>query len=352
MIPLNPETRLCEDESISDTDDTGSSPSSHVFRIQTHQSPYLDMFYAHQPVRVTIDSGTTGNMIRHTVIQCLGYQVTPNSQSVHQADGSSPLHIVGETHFPFTCEGHTFTFKGLVVEDLDVDILAGTPFMESNDITVRPAKHHVILGDGTINHYGSQQPVTINSTACRAIVLRSPPKSMTVWPGEFLEVRLPSNTPPDSMYALEPRTDAPSIRKLTASQLWPQPTMVSSVAGKYTSPTPEPHFLKWNKHFCQVHAIYTPEAHSTNTQLPVSPPPRPPVHQSSTKTLCQYDPRPRAKFMSLLDEYNHIFDPKIKGYNAAEGLFEARINMGPVEPTKGQAAPKCPPPTTGTPTEV
>ena len=88
--PSEPETRPHVDESVSDTDDNGSSPSSHVFRIQTRQSPYLDMFYAHHPVRVTIDSGATGNMIRHTVVQRLGCQVTPSSQSVHQADGSFP----------------------------------------------------------------------------------------------------------------------------------------------------------------------------------------------------------------------------------------------------------------------
>ena len=40
----------------------------------------------------------------------------------------------------------------------------------------------------------------------------------------------------------------------------------------------------------------------------------------------------RAKFTSPLDEYDHIFDPNIKGYNGAEGPFEARINMGPLEP--------------------
>ena len=48
-----------------------------------------------------------------------------------------------------------------------------------------------------------------------------------------------------------------------------------------------------------------------------------------------YSPRDiRAKFTSLLDEYDHVFDPNIKGYNGAEGPFEARVNMGPVEPPK------------------
>ena len=154
------------------------------------------MFDAHLSVRVTIDSGATGNMIRHTVVQRLGCQVTPSSQSVHQADGSSPLHVVGETRFPFTCKGHTFTFEGLIVEKLD------------------------------------------------------------------------------------------------------------------------------------------------SRQLPVSPPPKPPVHQPSTKHSVNVNldsnnllPQDiRAKCTSLLDEYDHIFDPNIKGYNGAEGPFKARVNMGPVEP--------------------
>ena len=41
----------------------------------------------------------------------------------------------------FTCDGHVIAFEGLVLENLDSDILAGMPFMEVNDIAIRPAKH-------------------------------------------------------------------------------------------------------------------------------------------------------------------------------------------------------------------
>ena len=114
---------------------------------------------------------------------------------------------------------------------------------------------------------------------------------------------------------------------------------MARVAGKIPIPnlTPEPYFLKRHEHFCQVHAVYTPEE---DAQLPVSPPPRSPVHQTSTKHSANVSLDPnnlfpqdiRAKFTSLLDEYDHIFDPNIKGYNGAEGPFEAKVNMGPVEP--------------------
>ena len=156
------------------------------------------MLYRHHPVCITINSGATGNMICPTVIQRLDCQVTPSSQTVHQEDGSSPLLVVSKTHFPCTCEGQMFTFEGLAVENLDVNVLAGTLFMESSDIAVHPAKYQVILGDGTIHNYGSQQLVTINSTACCAIMLHSQPMSTTVWPGKFLEVKFPGDTTPDS----------------------------------------------------------------------------------------------------------------------------------------------------------
>ena len=120
------------------------------------------------------------------------------------------------------------------------------------------------------------------------------------------------------------------------------PAIISSVAGKIRIPnlSPEPHFLKRNEHFCQVRAVYAPEARDDNSQLPVVPPPRPPVLQASTKHSANVRLDPdnllprdiRVKFTSLLDEYDHVFDPNIKGYSGSVGPFEARVNMGPVEP--------------------
>ena len=59
--------------------------------------------------------------------------------------------------------------------------------------------------------YGSQAPPSPPTTVRRAFVLRVPTRSKTVWPGEFLEVQLPDDAPVGLEYALEPRTDAPSL---------------------------------------------------------------------------------------------------------------------------------------------
>jgi hypothetical protein len=121
-----------------------------------------------------------------------------------------------------------------VIENLDVDVLASTPFMETNDVAVHPAKRQVILSNGSACTYGSVQSQASTAAARRALVLRAPPTSTTIWPGEFVEIELPGDVPADTVYALEPRIDAPSVyvKRLTASQLWPCPNIVSSVAGR------------------------------------------------------------------------------------------------------------------------
>jgi len=43
-----------------------------AYRVQTRQSPYMDVFHDYRVVRITIDSGTTGNMIRHSTAKHLG----------------------------------------------------------------------------------------------------------------------------------------------------------------------------------------------------------------------------------------------------------------------------------------
>lgn len=57
----------------------------------------------------------------HCVISLNG-KASPTNQSAHQADGSSPLTVVGET---ISCFQVTFIYflEGLMIENLDVDVL-------------------------------------------------------------------------------------------------------------------------------------------------------------------------------------------------------------------------------------
>ena len=83
--------------------------------------------------------------------------------------------------------------------------------MEANNVAVRPAKRKVLLGNGSTYPCGSKAPTSPPTTVRRPFVLRAPTPSKTVWPGEFLEVQLPDDAPVGLEYALEPRTDTPSL---------------------------------------------------------------------------------------------------------------------------------------------
>ena len=79
--------------------------------------------------------------------------------------------------------------KTLTLKYLDVDVLAGTPFMEANDVAVRPAKREVILGDGTVYEYGSSIPKGLSTTARRAFLIRTPtpPPKRLQWRSRTLQ---------------------------------------------------------------------------------------------------------------------------------------------------------------------
>ena len=168
-------------------------------------------------MRITLDSGATGNMIRYSLVTRLGGQLSPSSQSAQQADGCSPLKVVGETCLSFTRANQEFSFEGLVVENLNVDVLAGTPFMKTNDISISPAKRQVTIGDGPTYAYGSKAPAVTSIAARRAIVLRAPPTSTTIWPGDFAEINLPDEALPDCEYALEPCSKCTQVDCLPAT---------------------------------------------------------------------------------------------------------------------------------------
>ena len=59
---------------------------------------------------------------------------------VRQADGVTSVDVMDEVHCSLTRGKWTCELDALVVHQLDVDILAGNPFMVRNDIDVRPAK--------------------------------------------------------------------------------------------------------------------------------------------------------------------------------------------------------------------
>ena len=318
-------------ESELPTPDEYLAPESttSALRVQVRQSPYLDTFFAHHRVRLIIDSGATGNMIRLSTVKKLGLELRESAQSAHQADGSSPLVVVGETSFSLVRDQYEFTFEGLVVENLDVEVLAGTPFMIRNDIAIRPSKRLVMLGDNKTYHYGSTDSNS-EKHSVRFVILRAPETTTTIWPGEFVELEIPENNTTDCEYALEPHGVVSN-----ENSLWPPPQITASVGGKVRIPnlTKEPLRLNRNEHVCQIRPVYVPER---TDEIAISKPLSVTSQKHSQNVLLNPDkllsPEITAEFASLLDEYDDVFNTNFKGYNGASGPFQAKVNMGPVLP--------------------
>ncbi|KAH3778789.1 hypothetical protein DPMN_180260 [Dreissena polymorpha] len=55
----------------------------------------------------------------------------------------TPLPTVSEVHIHFTRGCRHLMFDALDVDKFDVDKLGGVPFMEANDISLRPSKHEI-----------------------------------------------------------------------------------------------------------------------------------------------------------------------------------------------------------------
>ena len=187
----------------------GEEPAA--LRVSIVQSPVLNTFYHEHPVQLTLDTGATSNMVRVSAAQLYGFPITPASQMARQADGVTPMDVSGEVHCSLARGQWTFDLDALVVRQLDVDILAGNPFMTRNDIGVRPAKRQIEIGGTEIISYSSpsrhtRQP---NVRRTQSFLLRNPNRTV-ILPGEYVQFSTPSDVASDTLWALEPRLDCPS----------------------------------------------------------------------------------------------------------------------------------------------
>ena len=309
-------------------------------RVNISQSPFLHAFFRHHPLRLTIDTGAETNMMRASLAKHIVAKVTKSTQTALQADGRTPLSVVGETRLQLVRRGRSVMLEALVVEDLDVDILAGTPIMTSNDIAVRPAKHEIIIAGCDVASYDSSQISQAHHAVRACHLLRAPCANTTVWPGEFLEVDAPSEFLKDSPLAIEPRTDSVSSNHCKPSHAWPQPVIVQAVGGKLRllNDTDEPLLIRKNDHFCQAR-LTVPDPASDPSPVETYPAPSmltapllTPAESVSVDPDGLLSSSQKASFNSLLKEFQIVFDPRIPGYNGTAGPIEGIVNMGPVEP--------------------
>ncbi len=146
-------------------------------------------------------------MIKASIAKQVGATILKTKQTALQANGITPLTVTGEVHLKLHRNHFKLQLDALVVEELDVDILAGTPFMPINDISFRPSRHQISIQDSHVTDNGTDFTDTAHNHVRRtqSQVLRAPPASTVVWPGDYLELELPAQIEPDATLAIEPR---------------------------------------------------------------------------------------------------------------------------------------------------
>ena len=301
-------------------------------RVQVNESPFLIAFYKHSPVKITLDTGAETNMIRHSVASSVGAPISKSNQRAFQADGKTPLKIVGETRLTFSRGKLSFTFEALVVEDLDVDILGGVPFTSVNDIVIRTSKQIVMLTDGSQYNYGLTEARGNPCVRRNHIHILRAPATSTIWPGDYIEVNVPNEDELGNTVALEPRIDG---RKDHWQGSWPCPDLIDNIAGsvRICNNTSDPIVVKKDQQFAQVCTAYSPTEDQTSVGSALK------TKKSSVDiSSVQVDPdsllTPESvtQFVQLHDQYQDVFSSEYKGYNGAAGKYEAVVNMGPVQP--------------------
>ncbi len=344
VVDENDEELECVDDVQEDDEDTNPLLDHNaVRRVKVIQSPVLHSYYGHHHVKLTLDTGATTNMVHADFARRVNLPISPASQLARQADGITPLKVLGEVHCELSRDGDTFILDALVVDKLDVDVLAGTPFLTSNDIATRPAKRQVVIGGVKVVYYGQQPTGRPAARRAQAFLLRCPAQQSTVLPGEYLELSTPSDTDSDTSWALEPRMDAQYNKGQDPSTAWPPPQEIVSVGRtlRIVNNSGEPILLRRHDHVGQIRPLTTvaDKPPVSETTQPAPPPPKSDRHSSRAVVdpdhiLSEAD---RVRFHDLHNEFDRVFDPKISKYNGASGKIQAHVNMGPTLPPQRKA---------------
>ena len=321
-----------ENQNVEDSSHTHNLRVVSTRLVSTKQSPHFKAFCKQYPVKITLDTGAEISMVKASVAQHIDTVIKKSNQSALQADGITPLAIVGETHIMLSRDNTELALDALVVNELDVDILAGISFMSTNGISVRPAKQQILIGDTKIFHYGTSPSDSPNRVRQTQAYILKPEATSIIWPGSYLELALPCDLQSECTVTIESRTD-----NVKFPNNWPPPSNIEAVSGKVRIPnnTAEPLSLRKNEHFCQVCLTTELSYDSTDSDIQLHKPPSPTTEfHSDTISIDPDKILPESyqtKFRTLTQDYDDVFDTKIQGCNGSIGPFEAAINMGPVQ---------------------
>ena len=300
-----------------------STKNSNINRVDIISSPCMEIEVGKVEADVTLDTGAESNLIRKSEARRLKLNILPTSHKANMADGVSPMEIAGEVHFTIsrkcstTKQMHSFRFDGLVVNDLNCAILGGMPFMDKNDIYLRPNTNCVYVGDCCSFKYVSIK----RCASVRAATILRVPRQTCLLPGSSLDISVPH----------EYQNEAICVEPRQTDHKWIQCNITEPVNDKITltNTTTTPILIKRHEQICQIR-------HTTEIPVlcndPIPPPAISAIEQSDRSGEISVDPSNILKqnekdlFYETNKELNEVFSSSLGCYNGKSGKFEHRIN--------------------------
>ena len=326
-LQYNPVNQYCQRVAFQEPSNPipASQPSASSKRVTTCPSPYINVFYFHTPIKFTLDTGATINMIHESVANQLGLTITPSTQIATQADGKSEIDIVGEVRFQVSRDNQLLYFEGLVARKMDSEALAGIPFIAQNNISIHPAKNVVMINDIQYPYGSSSSKASV--ARVQTSVARSTSKSKTIWPGEFFEASCDINPSEDTDVAVEPHW--------MVNEKSP-PIMTKCLKGtiRLVNDSDLPIKLNKNQHVAHVVQSVHPEDLPNDVDYPTSLLPKHARPTSSNVDLMSINPDKDPEFLGWEDKYRslhhdfeHVFLNNFPGYNGHAGNVMASVNV-------------------------
>ena len=301
-------------------------------KCETIDAAILTVFAKNNTVaNITVDGGATGNFILKGVAEQLGLKIDKPTQRAVQADGHSPLHVVGEVHSSFTRSKVNFEFDGLVVTNLDCDILGGTPFQKANGIMTDFINEIIFINKPGIK---CSFPFTKKQTASIGAITRliSVKKATTIYPQESLSLKIDADLNSNQTFIVEPRIENESY--------WPMPQEIIAVGKtvKLVNDSNYPISLKKNS-LIQLRQTIEVDPLDTQSTLPSK---HEAVNSKPLEYICDIDKisinqgaqlsaDATESAKEIIKKHSKVFGNDIPGYNGAMGTFEASFEFSSKE---------------------
>ena len=286
-----------------------------INKISVSSSPVISMYHHDTEYDVTLDSGGTCSAIDKNTAEEMSCIIRPTMQGAFMADGITRLKVFGESDINLMRNNQSYPIRALVCNFANPTILAGMPFMEENDIGIRPARSEVVFyGTNEVVKYDPQ--LSLGKPKIRrlqAYTVRSPAKTI-ILPGEEAVFKVPAYMQAEKTVAIEPRYD--NFNQVQRS-IWPPPKIHNIEKGNLTltNLSADPIVIKKNAHVCN---IYPPVQESDMPQVSHSiKKVQVQKKTSNYSSAVQVNPdgvlsdEYDVKFKALLNTYDEVFNPEL-----------------------------------------